>query len=197
MKKTFSTIELTLAGFVLAASASLADAQSSRIGRTVGPPLIGLSNDTRNERPTRQPAARTAVTIENFSNQPIFVAYAYLDRGFADDLGSKIAHGWKRVERNGRYPFQVEPDRGLCLRIEAEDGGEIEFDNNKTFIHLPVTSAQFRVDKPLDNDSVRILRWGDSLENVFDTTKGGKVPEGWVYRRFFLVKSSANLQILP
>jgi uncharacterized membrane protein len=121
------------------------------------------------------------VLIENRSNDDIFVAMAY--KKWKGDLATE---GWTKIESNKSHTFKVDDAYHLHLRVEKK-GKEVTWEKHKSFLSWPVSQQRFTVSKPSDDPSLRILRWGNKLENDFNIKKDGKLPGGWENKRFFHV----------
>ncbi|HEY7153623.1 MAG TPA: hypothetical protein VH575_06670 [Gemmataceae bacterium] len=132
------------------------------------------------------------VLIENYSNDPIFVAKAYRNW-----KGNLAAEGWTKIESNKSYKFKADDASHLHLRVER-NGKEVTWKKYDSYLNWPVSHDRFTVSKAPDDSSIRILRWGPSLEKHHNIKKDGKLPNGWEHKRFFHIgNSNLHLHVNP
>jgi hypothetical protein len=180
MKTFFGTVMFTFVW--LALSMPSADAGGRRnIGSSVDPGLMAIDN--------------VDVTIENYSNQSCFVAVSYRGGKTYNQRFAIVTWGWREVKPNDRLTFHFRTAYDAYLRVEDSNGGEYSWDGLNQYGFSYVTDSGFKVFKPLDDTSVRILRAGQTTTNIL---KGTNPPAGWETTRFFRVGSAPLLlQIQP
>lgn len=135
----------------------------------------------------------STVKVENYSNGAIFVAAAY--NHFEGNL---IADGWWSIAPNSSQTISAPDNSDLYLRVQANNGGEITFNNFNSFLFWPVNGARFTVSREPDDTNVRVFRWGGSLENQTNTLATDPPPNGWTSQRFFRIGPiNETLQVQP
>jgi hypothetical protein len=134
--------------------------------------------------------------VENYSNSSIFVAVAYRTYKGTSDLA---VEGWYEIRPNQSQTFSAADEDDMHLRIIGNGGREISFPKHQQFLSWPVVNQRFTVSKEPDDPTIRVLRWGASLENVRNVNRqGGALPPGWSNQRFFRIGSqNTRLEVRP
>lgn len=136
-------------------------------------------------------AHATEVKIENYSNEPVFVAQA-------DQRGKSVSSGWTVIKPNESKTFTAPNSAELHLRVQDKKGNAITFNNHKKFRDFPVHAERFSVNKEPDDSSVWVFKSGANLQNSKNAKVGEKPPPGWSLRPFFEVGSGKHkLEIKP
>jgi opacity protein-like surface antigen len=137
-------------------------------------------------------ATDVEVKVENYSNDTLNVAMAYLHFD-----GVVATEGWFQIKPGESRKFKTLNTNDLYLRIEKA-GKEVTFDKHPLFKNWPVNGGRFDVLKESDDSSIRILRTGLNLEHRVNINKDGKLPVGWTNKRFFRVGSeNETLEVKP
>jgi len=136
-------------------------------------------------------ALATEVKVENYSNEPVFVAQA-------DKRGNSVSSGWTVVKPNETKTFTAPNSAELYLRIQDKKGNAITFAKHKKFHDFPVHAERFSVNKESDDSSVWVFKSGANLQNSRNVKVGEKLLPGWSLRPFFEVGSGKQkLEIKP
>ena len=134
--------------------------------------------------------AAAEVTVENFSNGPIFVCFAF-------NKGQTVSDGWTKIEPNGKKVFNNDTRDEMFLRIESNKR-ELRFPRFNKFLKFPANDQRFVVKNEPDDNSVRTFRWGAGLEHSVNKTKSEPLPAGWDSREYFSVGSGNDrLEVKP
>jgi hypothetical protein len=134
------------------------------------------------------------VTVENYSNENVYVAISY---GMYKGTSDLYVEGWFMVAVGDKRTFSLADADAPHLRIQNQRGGEITFPRHQRFQRWPLHSARFTVSKEGDDATIRNLRWGNNLENNLRANFNGSLPTGWRMERFFAVSGNARLEIRP
>jgi hypothetical protein len=141
------------------------------------------------------PAASRAasVSVVNQTSTTIFVSVAY--NFFRGDL---IVEGWYRVNAGDTFNFNADDASDLYVRVENQNGGEINFSNHDTYGYWPAIGQRYKVSRTPGDDSIWQYRWGNNFESARNLQAKGDLPPGWEKRRFFRIGSGQhNLTVNP
>ena len=124
-------------------------------------------------------AARAAgIRVENYSNDPIYVAQAHLH-------GRLISHGWVKIAPNDGANFTASDAEDLYLRVQDANGAELTFGGFNTFKSFLTAAEKFSVSNEPDDNDVRTLRRDGS--DPINIRKNEAPPDGWGTSRYFRI----------
>lgn len=131
--------------------------------------------------------------VENYSNQPIFVALAF-------DQGETVSLGWFTIRPGDSRAFQTPDASPMFFRVEQAlpEGGVRELTYNVPTSNFPALRARFEVKNAPDDPNVRFLRWGADLEMSMNMNRNDQLPDGWGLIRYHRVdQGNSKLEIKP
>jgi|GEM_PF-3041254 len=131
------------------------------------------------------------VKIENYSNNPVYVAQA-------NNVGRTVSFGWAVIRPNETATFSAPDAADLYIRVQDKNGNAITFTNHKKFLDFSAHDERFMVTTEPDDSTVWVLKSGPELQNARNIKKGDKLPLGWTNRSFFAIGTGSHtLEIKP
>lgn len=136
-------------------------------------------------------ASAAQVKIENYSNDPVYVAQA-------NNVGRTVSFGWSVIQPNETATLSAPDSADLYIRVQDKNGNAITFTHHKTFLDFPAHNERFMVTTEPDDSAVWVLKSGTELQNTTNIKKGDRLPLGWSKRSFFQIGTGSHkLEIKP
>jgi hypothetical protein len=174
---------LILCGSLILTSPALA--QDRQIGRSNDQPLI--AGHSAPPLIAVQPISH--VTINNFSNDVVYVAL-YYPSGVPTQSSWVYTVGWFTIAPNTFHSFQFHYASEVHLRIVGNHQ-ECTYDGFDQFLWAPTSSAlSFMVETPMIAPEVLTLNREGHVHNIPRT---GTYPPGWGLHRFFAVGNQPHV----